>query len=50
MEKEKRTESLHIRIKPSTKKAAEDAAEKHGRTLSNYIEWLIIQETKKGGK
>lgn len=47
MEKEKATERIYMKIKPSVKTAAEKKAEKENRTLSKYIEWLIIKDTNK---
>lgn len=44
---EKRTAHIHTKILPSVKAAAEKKATEEGRTLSNYIENLIIKDTKK---
>ena len=44
---EKRTAYIHTKILPSVKAAAEKKALEEGRTLSNYIENLIIKDTKK---
>lgn len=41
MSKEKKTERIMIRISPELKAAANKKAEADGRTLSNYLEWLI---------
>lgn len=46
-EKEKRTERLNMKITPSLKKRANDRANELGRSLSNYIEWLILEDAKK---
>lgn len=45
--KEKRTERIYMKITPSLKEAAQKRAEEEGRTLSNYIEWLIVKDSKK---
>lgn len=50
MEKEKRTDRLYMKIRPSVKAAAEKRAAEEGRSLSNYIEVLIIKDSKKGGE
>jgi len=47
--KELRTERLTLKIAPTLKEAARQAAEKEGRTLSNYIERLIKQDLDKKG-
>lgn len=47
MEKEKATERIYMKIKPSIKAAAEKKAAEENRTLSKYIEWLIIKDTNK---
>ena len=44
MEKEKKTERIMMKITPSLKAAAQEAAEEEGRTLSNYIESLIKRD------
>lgn len=46
-EKEKRTEKIMLRILPSVKADAQELAESEGRTLSNYIEHLLIEEINK---
>lgn len=45
---EKRTSHIHIKIAPSVKAAAQTLASNSGRTLSNYIEHLLLNEIKKG--
>lgn len=51
MDREKRTERLHMKILPSLKRIAEKNARAEGRTLSNYIEKLITEDEKrKAGK
>ena len=47
MNTEKHTERITMKVKPSIKKAAERRAAEEGRNLSNYIEWLILKDTKK---
>lgn len=44
---EKRTSHIHIKIAPSVKEAAQDLAQRESRTLSNYIESLILKEVEK---
>lgn len=51
MEKEKRTDHIHMKVLPSVKRIAEKNAAAEGRTLSNYIEKLIQDDEKrKAGK
>ena len=45
-EQERRTGRLNMKILPSVKDAAEQKAAEQGRTLSNYIEQLIIKDCK----
>lgn len=45
--REKRTSIIHMKVLPSVKAAAEEKAAAEGRTLSNYIENLIVKDTKK---
>lgn len=45
--REKRTSIIHMKVLPSVKAAAEEKAAAKGRTLSNYIENLIVKDTKK---
>ncbi len=44
--KEKRTDVIQMKIAPSLKKAAQERAAQEGRSLSNYIEWLMIEDQK----
>lgn len=44
---EKRTSHIHIKIAPSVKEAAQNLAQRESRTLSNYIESLILNEVQK---
>ena len=46
-DKEKSTVNLNIRMKPSVKEAGQKRAEEEGRSFSNYIEWLILQDVKR---
>lgn len=39
-----KTEVLRMRITPELKAAIAAAAEKDGRTMSNYLEWIIRKE------
>jgi predicted HicB family RNase H-like nuclease len=41
---------LNIRIDPELKKAAKKAADSDGRSLSNWVTWLIQRELKHSGK
>lgn len=42
---EKRTERINIKISPSLKQAAQEAATADGRSLSNFIERMIVEKT-----
>ena len=44
---ERRTEFIQMKVMPSLKEKAQKRAEQEGRSLSNYIEWLILQDLKK---
>lgn len=46
---EKRTDHFSMKIAPSVKEAARKAAQAEGRSVSNYIEKLIIDDAKKKG-
>lgn len=39
-----RTELIHIRTTPEIKEALRAAAEAEGRTVTNYIEWLLKKD------
>jgi predicted HicB family RNase H-like nuclease len=41
---------LHIRITEELKAQAQELADKDGRTLTNWIEWIIKQEIEKAAK
>lgn len=41
---ETKTALMQVRIRPSTKAAAAEAATRDGRSLSNYIERLILRD------
>lgn len=47
MSSEIRSERLTMKITPTLKAKAQEKAEKEGRTLSNYIERLIIEDLEK---
>ena len=47
MPEETRSATLNIRLKPSIKKAAAKKAASQNRSLTTYIEWLILQDIKK---
>ena len=44
--KEKRTEFIQMKIAPSLKARAQERADEEGRSLSNYIEQLILKDLK----
>jgi predicted HicB family RNase H-like nuclease len=46
-DEETRAATINIRVKPSIKKAAERKAAEQNRSLTAYLEWLILQDTKK---
>lgn len=43
---ERRTEFIQMKVMPSLKEKAQKRAEEEGRSLSNYIEWLILKDLK----
>lgn len=43
-DEEKRTEKIYMKIKPSLKEKAQERADEEGRSLSNYIEQLLIKD------
>ena len=45
--KEKKTEFIAVKVTPSFKARAKALAEEEGRSLSNYIEWLINNDIKR---
>lgn len=44
---EKKTEMIALKVTPSFKALAKANAEEEGRSLSNYIEWLINNDIKR---
>lgn len=44
---EKRTDRLQARVTPTIRRLAEAQAAKEGRTVSNYIERLILKDCEK---
>ena len=44
MDGERRTERVNMKILPSVKQMAEKKAKEEGRSLSNYIELLIVAD------
>jgi uncharacterized protein (DUF1778 family) len=44
-----KTERLYIRLTPELKEKIQAAAEAEGRSISNYVEHLIIQALKREG-
>lgn len=44
-----KTERLYIRLTPELKEQIRAAAEAEGRSVSNYIEYLITQALKREG-
>jgi hypothetical protein len=47
MKTELREAVINIRVKPSIKAAAEKRAAEEHRSLTAYLEWLILQDTKR---
>jgi predicted HicB family RNase H-like nuclease len=47
MEQETKDTAINIRVKPSIKAAAVKKAAEQNRSLTTYIEWLILQDTKR---
>lgn len=47
--KEKKDADLHLRIRPSVKKLAEQMAEDDDRSLSSMVERVIVEAAKKRG-
>ncbi len=47
---EKRNVVIQMRITPTLKEAAQKRADEEGRSLSNYIEWLILKDLKEHDK
>ena len=45
--KEKKTDLITMKVTPSFKARAKALADEEGRSLSNYIEWLINNDMKK---
>lgn len=45
--KEKKTEYIMMKATPSFKARAKALADEEGRSLSNYIEWLINNDMKR---
>lgn len=48
--KEKKTDLITMKVTPSFKAKAKALAEEEGRSLSNYIEWLINNDIKRRGQ
>jgi predicted HicB family RNase H-like nuclease len=42
--REPKTAALMIRLRPSVKRLAEEAAAQERRSLANFLEWLIEKE------
>lgn len=47
---EKKTEFITMKVSPSFKARAKALADEEGRSLSNYIEWLINNDIKRREK
>ena len=47
---DKRTAHIHLKTTPGIKKAATELAAKEGRTLSNFIESLLVEQIQKKKK
>lgn len=39
-----KTDRLQIRVSPEMKKSLQELAATENRTVSNYVEWLIMRE------
>lgn len=48
--REKKTDLITMKVTPSFKAMAKAIAEEEGRSLSNYIEWLINNDAKRREK
>ena len=48
--KEKKTDLITMKVTPSFKSKAKALADEEGRSLSNYIEWLINNDAKRREK
>jgi hypothetical protein len=46
-EKRLKTATLNLRLKPEIKQAAAKKAAQQHRTITAYLEWLILQDTKR---
>lgn len=47
---DKRTAHIHLKTTPRLKEAATELAAKEGRTLSNFIESLLVEQIQKNKK
>lgn len=47
---DKRTAHIHLKTTPIIKEAATELAAKEGRTLSNFIESLLVEQIQKTKK
>lgn len=47
---DKRTAHIHLKTTPGIKEAATELAAKEGRTLSNFIESLLVEQIQKNKK
>lgn len=45
--KEKKTDLITMKVTPAFKARAKALADEEGRSLSNYIEWLISNDMKR---
>lgn len=48
--KEKKSEYITMKVTPAFKARAKALADEEGRSLSNYIEWLINNDAKRREK
>lgn len=48
--REKKTDLITMKVAPSFKARAKALADEEGRSLSNYIEWLINNDMKRKEK
>lgn len=44
--KELKTDSIYMKVTPTLKEQAQKRADEEGRSLSNYIEMLILKDVK----
>ena len=45
-EKRRKTAIIYVRVKPEVKTMLEDQAKAQGRSLTNYLEWLAMRQSR----